>query len=70
MKMLLSTQEGYPKDHTDHSKKRHHEKQKNNFHIHFSGDDAPIKMAKAIIQKFGIPLDKLKDTPDQLKEDA
>jgi hypothetical protein len=63
MKMLLSTQEGYPKDRTDQNKKKFREKQNNNFHIHFSGNDAPVKMVKALMQKFGI-------TPDQLKEDA
>lgn len=62
MKILLSTYEGYPKDRSVQNKKKFLDKNgvlyRNGF-LHFSGNDAPVKAAKALIEKYGI-------TPEEL----
>ena len=58
MKILLSTEEGYPKDKTPGSKKKHSEKK---YFLTFTGPDAPVKAIKALKQMHGI-------TDDQIKE--
>ena len=47
----LSTVEGYRKDNTLQSKKKFSNRP---LHMVFTGNDAPIKTIRAIMQKFGI----------------
>jgi len=54
--VTLSTVEGYPKDKTPSAKKRFSSKP---LHFSFSGDDAPLKAVKALMQKYGIEVDDL-----------
>ena len=60
MKILLSTSEGYMKNNTLESKRKLKSKM---IAFTFSGPDAPVKAARALIQKYGI-------TPEELKEDS
>lgn len=53
MKILLSTEEGYSKDKTPGSRKRMDGRK---LVFTFSGNDAPLKAARAIIQKYGITM--------------
>ncbi len=52
MKILVSTVEGYRKDNTIQSKKRFADRP---VHFQFTGDDAPEKAVRAMVQKYGIP---------------
>jgi hypothetical protein len=58
MKILLSTFEGWPKDKKPENKKKFEDKRN---YLTFSGADAPVKAARALIQKYGI-------TPEELQE--
>ena len=59
MKVLLTTQEGWMRNKTHKSKE---ENKKKNMYLVFSGDDAPIKAVRALIQKYGI-------TPEEIQGD-
>ena len=52
MKITISTVEGYRKDNTTQSKKRFADRP---VHFQFTGDDAPEKAVRAMVQKYGIP---------------
>jgi hypothetical protein len=55
-KIELSTSEGYRKDKSPESKKRHRDRA---IHLTFSGNDAPIKAIHAMMQKFGVRKEEL-----------
>jgi hypothetical protein len=52
----VSTAEGYVKDHNERSRQRAKEKV---LHFSFTGNDAPLKTVKAIMQKYGIAKEDL-----------
>lgn len=55
-KIILSTVEGYRKDNTVESKRRF----SNHFlHFSFTGNDAPKKAIRALMEKFGITKDEI-----------
>lgn len=56
MKVFLSTREGYSKDLTPQSKKRYADK---GLTLQFSGNDAPVKAVRALMQKYGITVEDL-----------
>lgn len=56
MKILLTTIEGYRKDNTLESKKKHADRP---FRLNFNGTDAPLKAVRAMMQKFGITKEDL-----------
>jgi antitoxin component HigA of HigAB toxin-antitoxin module len=56
MKIYLSTEEGYSKDKNPESRKRYQDKK---YFLHFTGDDAPVKAVRALIQKYGITRDQI-----------
>jgi hypothetical protein len=56
VKILLSTVEGYRKDNTLESKKKFSERP---LHFTFTGNDAPLKTVRAIMQKYGITKEEL-----------
>jgi hypothetical protein len=58
MKILLSTEEGYTKDKTRANRKR---KEGAKMFLHFSGDDAPVKAVRALIQKYGVTLEQIRE---------
>lgn len=60
MKMLLTTEEGFPKDKTPKSKKKFND---GKTFLTFSGNDAPLKMVKTLMKKYGISRDQIGDNP-------
>jgi hypothetical protein len=56
MKIFLSTREGYMKDLTPESKRNHKNK---GLDLSFTGEDAPLKAARALIEKYGIRIEDL-----------
>lgn len=56
MKILLSTVEGYRKDNTLQSKKRFEGRP---IHLTFTGNDAPVKAVRAMMEKYGITKEDL-----------
>lgn len=52
----VSTAEGYTKDHNERARRRAKEKV---LHFTFTGNDAPLKTVKAIMQKYGISKEEL-----------
>jgi hypothetical protein len=51
VKIMISTREGYTKDQSDKSKKDARER---DFRLFFSGNNAPVKAIKAMMEKFGV----------------
>jgi len=56
MRIFLTTEEGYPKNNSAEGRKR---VQGRKYFLQFSGNDAPIKAVRALIQKYGITYDQL-----------
>ena len=56
MKVFLSTVEGRPAKDREH---RRGGRDSRPIHLVFHGDDAPVKAARALVQKFGISPEEL-----------
>lgn len=73
MKIFLSTLEGYAKNSTDNSQKKFRNRNdvpfKNGF-LHFSGNDAPVNAARAIMDKHGVSVNELLEKKLLKKEEA
>lgn len=54
--VMVTTREGYAKDQTPEERKRKYD---SDFKIFFTGNNAPVKAVRAIMEKFGISKEEI-----------